>query len=85
MQDVDSRAVDDTAAVVRRLVAETCGIGAEEVRDDGLLLEYGLDSVRAMDLVISLEEAFGIHVKDEDAATLRRVEDVVRYVEAVRR
>lgn len=77
--------MDDTAAVVRRLVAETCGIDAREVRDDGLLLEYGLDSVRAMDLVISLEEAFGIQVRDEDAATMRHVADVVRYVEAARR
>ena len=77
--------MNDVARTVRRLVAESCGIDVGEVRDDGLLLEYGLDSVRAMDLVISVEEAFGIQVRDEDAAGLRRVQDVVRYVEAARR
>jgi acyl carrier protein len=68
-------------ADVKRLLAETCALDPASIRDDGRLIEYGLDSVRAMDFIIALEEAFGISVPDEEAARLRTVADVAAYVE----
>ena len=65
---------------VKRLVAETCAVDIATVRDEGRLIEYGLDSVRATDLIISLEERFRIRIADEDAAKMKTVADVARYV-----
>lgn len=65
-------------------MAEVCALDQNAIRDDGLLIEYGIDSVRAMDLIISIEESFSIQVEDDDAALLRTVSDVAGYVEKKR-
>lgn len=71
----------DVLPQVKRLVADTCAIDAAKVREDGRLAEYGIDSVRAMDLLVALEQRFGIEIPDGDAARLTTVKDVVAYVE----
>lgn len=67
---------------VIRIIAETCDVNPDDVRPDRLLVDYGLDSARAIDLLVSLEEAFRIQISDEAAATMRKVEDVINYVRA---
>ena len=69
-----------TAAEVKRLLGETCAIDPAAIRDDARLIEYGLDSVRATDLVIALEERFSISIPDTDAARLKTVADLQAYV-----
>jgi acyl carrier protein len=66
---------------LKRLLAETCAIDRAAVRDDARLIEYGLDSVRALDYIISLEEAFGISIPDEAAAKLRTIAEVAAYID----
>ncbi len=75
------------ADVLRRVIAilaTTVGADPARVRPEAKLVEYGLDSVKAIDLAIALEEAFGVEVPDQDAARMRTVEDVARYVHAKR-
>jgi len=70
---------------VKKLVAQTCAVDPARVREDARLIEYGLDSVRGMDLIVALEEAFAIEIPDGAAGSLRTVSDVVRLVESLRR
>jgi len=65
---------------VIRLIAEACDVNPEDVQRDRLLVEYGLDSARAMDLVVGLEDAFQVQISDEVASKLRKVDDVIRFV-----
>ena len=51
------------------------------IRSESRLVEYGLDSVRAMDLVVSIEEEFSLAVPDELAAQAKTTRDVVRFIE----
>lgn len=51
--------VVDLAAVVRRLVVDTCGIPAADLDDDRPLAEYGLTSRDAVALAGRLEEVLG--------------------------
>ena len=76
--------VSDVLSDVKRLVAETCAIDPATIRDDGRLVQYGVDSVRAMDLLVALEEHFGLDIPDTDAARLAGIKDVVAYVEKKR-
>ncbi|WP_306361710.1 acyl carrier protein [Nocardia sp. CC227C] len=55
-------------------------LNAPALELDRPLLEYGLDSVRSTELVIELEELFGIDIPDADAATLRTARQVAEYV-----
>jgi acyl carrier protein len=66
---------------VRSIVGEVCGVDGATIRSDSRLAEYGMDSVRAMNLLVALEEAFGIVVPDEVAGRVRTLRDVVVYLE----
>lgn len=67
---------------IKRIIASTCGIDLNRIRKEGRLVEYGLDSVRAMDLLVSLEEEFSIVIPDDFATRARTMRDVVQFVEA---
>ena len=47
---------------------------------DRSMVEYGVDSLRAMELVVSLEEAFGVSIPDDCVATMRTLEQVTALV-----
>ena len=71
-------------AVVAQLVAATIGAKRGQVnRDDPLLSsEVGFDSFALMELVLRLEEAFGISIPDDDLDpdVFYSVETIVSYV-----
>lgn len=71
----------ETLAEVKRLIAEICAVDVAVVRDDVRLIELGMDSVRAIELLVTLEETFGIAIPDEDVARLKTVADVAAHVE----
>ncbi|MBF6484538.1 acyl carrier protein [Nocardia otitidiscaviarum] len=55
-------------------------LNAPALELDRPLLEYGLDSVRSAELVIELEQLFGIDIPDAAAAALRTTRQVAEYV-----
>ncbi len=67
--------------IISKEVAEISPMQTQTVSEDALLIQYGLDSVRSMDLVCALEEHFEIEVPDEDLAGLKRISDVIKLVE----
>jgi acyl carrier protein len=66
---------------VKELIAQACEIDSTTIAESGQLLAYGMDSVRAIDLLVSLEETFRISIPERDAIRLRTVRDVIRCVE----
>src|SRR5690348_2391931 len=67
-------------AQVKILLAQVCAIPADAIHDDAQLIAYGLDSVRAMDFILAIEDTFGIEVADEQAARLKTIADVADYI-----
>ena len=55
-------------------------LGVDAIETDRPLVDYGLDSVRAAELVADLEHRFGVEIDDEDAAALHTVDDIVAHV-----
>jgi len=49
--------------------------------DTRLREDLGADSLELVELVFTLEQEFGISIPDGDAAEIRTVGDVVRYIE----
>ena len=47
-----------------------------------LVVDLGIDSPRALELLVALEDVLGIEISDEDAARLETVGDILSYVEA---
>jgi acyl carrier protein len=71
----------ETISRLRELVAVQLGIDLQEVVPDARILDdLGADSLDVVELVMALEEAFGIIVPDEAIEGMSTIGDVERYV-----
>ena len=67
---------------VRAIIAEQLGVKLEEVTDAASFIEdLGADSLDTVELVMALEEEFGIEIPDEDAEKMTAVGDAIKYIE----
>lgn len=67
---------------VQSLVVEQLNVGADQVTMDAeFVKDLGADSLDVVELVMALEEKFGIEIPDEQAEKIATVGDVVKFVE----
>lgn len=67
---------------VTEIIVEQLGVSADQVKPESNLIDdLGADSLDAVELVMAVEEEFGIEVPDEEAEKLRSVGDIVSHVE----
>lgn len=72
----------EAAQKVKSIIAEQLGVKIEEVTDSASFVDdLGADSLDTVELVMALEEEFGIEIPDEDAEKMTNVGEAVRYVE----
>ncbi len=62
-------------------MAQLCAIDPTAIRDDAWLIEYGLDSVRSLELVVTLESLFDIELAEAEIGTIVTVGDLIRVLE----
>lgn len=68
---------------VKSIIAEQLGVKIEEVTDTASFVDdLGADSLDTVELVMALEEEFGIEIPDEDAEKITSVGEAIRYVES---
>ncbi len=66
---------------LRKIIADQLGVPEEEVVPDASFIEdLNADSLEMVDLIISLEEEFGVQVSDEDAEKIKTVKDAIDYL-----
>jgi acyl carrier protein len=67
---------------VREIISEQLGVAVDEVTPEASFIEdLGADSLDIVELVMALEEQYGMEISDEDAEKIRTVKDVVSYIE----
>ncbi|OGW81366.1 MAG: acyl carrier protein [Omnitrophica bacterium RIFCSPHIGHO2_02_FULL_51_18] len=67
---------------VKSIIAEQLGVKVEEVTDTASFVDdLGADSLDTVELVMALEEEFGIEIPDEDAEKMTNVGEAIRYLE----
>lgn len=68
---------------VKHIIVEQLGVDEEEVKADASFVDdLGADSLDVVELVMALEEEFGLEIGDEDAEKLATVQQVVDYIES---
>ena len=73
----------DAGQKVKSIIAEQLGVKIEEVTDTASFVDdLGADSLDTVELVMALEEEFGIEIPDEEAEKMTSVGEAIRYVEA---
>lgn len=74
--------MDVSQEKVRQIIADQLGVKKEEVTDNAKFVDdLGADSLDTVELVMALEEEFGIEIPDEEAEKLATVGDAMRYIE----
>ncbi len=69
---------------IKDIIVEQLGVNADQVTREAKMIEdLGADSLDAVELVMAIEEEFGIEVPDEQAEKLSAVGDIIDYVEKV--
>lgn len=74
----------DTYNKVVELIAAKLKVDKETISAKSTLQDLGADSLDMVEIIMKLEEVFGIEVKDEDAEKLHNVSEVVDYVQNLR-
>ena len=68
---------------VKNLIVSELNVKPEDVKmDTHLVDDLGADSLDAVELVMAVEDEFNIQVDDEAAQNIKRVGDLVSYIEA---
>jgi len=66
---------------VKHIIVEQLGVDEEEVKAEASFVDdLGADSLDVVELVMALEEEFGLEISDEDAEKLGTVQQAVEYI-----
>ena len=66
---------------VKKVIAESLGIDGDFETNSSFKDDLGADSLESVEVVMSLEDEFGIHIPDEEAEKMTTVADLITYVE----
>ena len=67
---------------IKDIIIEQLGVTAEQVTPEAKFIEdLGADSLDPVELVMALEEEFGLEIPDDEAEKLQSVGDVIKHVE----
>lgn len=66
---------------VIKIIVEQLGVEKSDVTPDASFADdLGADSLDTVELVMALEEKFGIEIRDEDAEKIITVADAIEYI-----
>jgi len=66
---------------VIEIIVEQLGVSEDEVAMEASFLDdLGADSLDLVELIMAMEEEFGLEISDEDAEKIQTVQDVVNYI-----
>ncbi len=67
---------------IRSIISEQLGVKPEEVNPQASFIDdLGADSLDTVELIMALEEEFGVEIPDEDAEKMATVGDAIKYIE----
>jgi acyl carrier protein len=68
-------------AKVKSLIAEQLGVPEEEIKPTSRFVEdMGADSLDIVELVMAMEEQFEVEIPDDEAESIKTVQDSVDYI-----
>jgi acyl carrier protein len=68
-------------AKVKKIIVEQLGVDEAEVTPEAKFIDdLGADSLDTVELVMALEEEFGVEIPDEDAEKITTVKGALNYI-----
>ena len=73
---------NDIFEKLKAIAVNDIGIDADKVKPESdIIKELGLDSLDIVDMLMKVEETFGVTIDDSDVVEMKTVADVVRFIE----
>ena len=70
------------AEKVKEIIVDQLGVDAAEVNPDAKFVDdLGADSLDLTELIMAMEEEFGVEISDEDAQQIQTVQDAISFIE----
>jgi acyl carrier protein len=67
---------------IKEIIVEQLGVDDDKVtQDTHLMKDLEADSLDAVEIIMAIEEEYGIEIPDEEAEKFQTVADLVAYVE----
>ena len=68
---------------IKKLIANQLGIDEAKITEDARLIEdLGADSLDTVEMLMTLEEEFGIQIPDEEAMQLSTIKSIVDLIDS---
>jgi acyl carrier protein len=72
---------DEIAERVKRIIEEQLMVDASEITEKATFIDdLGADSLDIVEMIMELEEEFGIEIPDEDAEKITTVGEAIEYI-----
>ena len=70
------------AEKVKEIIVDQLGVDAGEVKPEAKFVDdLGADSLDLTELIMAMEEEFGVEISDEDAQQIQKVQDAISFIE----
>jgi acyl carrier protein len=74
--------MSETADRVKKIVVEHLGVEPDKVNQDASFIDdLGADSLDIVELVMAVEEEFGVEIPDDAAEKITTVNDAIDYID----
>lgn len=81
MSNIEEKIKEEKINKIIQIIAEKLGIDEAKVVPEASFIEdLGADSLENVELIMELENQFGIEIPDEEAQKIQTVRDVINYV-----
>jgi acyl carrier protein len=74
--------MEPVADRVKKIIVDQLGVEEDLVNPEASFVDdLGADSLDTVELVMALEEEFGLEIPDEEAEKITRVKEAIAYIE----
>lgn len=71
---------------IKKLISKELNISPEKIKTESKLSEdLDVDSLDAIELIMTLEEEFGISIPDNEAQNFKTVGDIITFIEKAKK
>ncbi len=75
--------MDNIEQQVKKVVAEQLSINEADIKNESAFIaDLGADSLDTVELVMALEDTFGIEIPDDQQEKIQTVQDAIEYIKA---
>jgi acyl carrier protein len=76
--------MSDKRKIALDVLAKLGTVERDQIKDEmDLVADLGIDSPKALQLLVELEDGLDIEISDEDAAKMDTVGDILRYLDGL--